>query len=457
MGRKKAIVLIFVFALFAFTGCQETKEPVDAVAGYPDDFMFVEVPNPLSGENKAYLLGSEQPPAIGQQFKDSNFNTLITQATDRGKIRHEYSRFDPFNSDQSMILLLNIDKGDNTVFKTDKMPYEKTENKVMMVDISEPRWDPDDPEVLWGLNELKIIRLNVETKERQVVKDFSEDEIIKSIIDEQTDIDTITMKDEGESSQDKRFWALALQCSREDQRIRYVFCWDGMLDKTLGFYEVPSGQAEIDWVGMSAKGTFVIIGSDEGEGKHAGLTIANRQLTEFHKLANATAHSDVGLDIEGNEVIVMKNNKTDYIDLIPLDFETEPVSNLEDYETSTIRRLIRLFYDSESKNGFNSGVHISCNFSGYCVVSTYIEPGVIEQNWLDRSIVLARLDSAKPSVFYLAKVYNTTQEYWEETQATITNDGSKVMWTSNWNQDVGQEKVFELQLDMPSDWTKKLE
>ena len=89
---------------------------------------------------------------------------------------------------------------------------------------------------------------------------------------------------------------------------------------------------------------------------------------------------------------------------------------------------------------------------GYCVVSTYIGPSINEQNWLDRTISLIRLNRNKPGVYYLAKVTNTTKAYWEGTQATITRDGAKVVWASNWNQNVGQEKIFLMQLDMHKHW-----
>jgi hypothetical protein len=161
----------------------------------------------------------------------------------------------------------------------------------------------------------------------------------------------------------------------------------------------------------------------------------------------------VGLDIEGNEIIVMQNNRTDYIDLLPLDWNTRPILESGGSYAGTNRiPLIRLFYDAQSAHGLNSGVHISCNVPGYCVVSTYISPEVPEQNWLDRAIVLVRLDRNNPRVFYLAKLYGTTGGYWEESHGTISTDGSKVVWASNWNQNVGSEQVFLMQLDMPAGW-----
>ncbi|MBN1620033.1 hypothetical protein JW890_04865, partial [candidate division WOR-3 bacterium] len=97
-------------------------------------------------------------------------------------------------------------------------------------------------------------------------------------------------------------------------------------------------------------------------------------------------------------------------------------------------------------------VHISCNYPGFAVISTTIEPSLPEQNWLDRTITLVRLDRQNPRVFYLSKLYNTTQAYWEETHAAIADDGSKIVWADNWSLNVGQERVFLMELIMPDGW-----
>ena len=55
-----------------------------------------------------------------------------------------------------------------------------------------------------------------------------------------------------------RYWALLLQGSRDDYRLRYLFTWDRVSDRVLGVYEL-SRDEEIDWVGMSWLGSFVII------------------------------------------------------------------------------------------------------------------------------------------------------------------------------------------------------
>ena len=125
--------------------------------------------------------------------------------------------------------------------------------------------------------------------------------------------------------------------------------------------------------------------------------------------------------------MVMQNTATDHIDLIPLDPKASPVASFNEYNGNTIRPLVRLFYSSDDPAGFSGGVHISCNVAGYCVVSTYYEPDAPERNWLDRTIILVKLDPNQPKAWHLAKVHNTTGAYWEETQASISRDGSRIV------------------------------
>jgi len=417
---------------------------------------LVRVPNPLSGRNPTYPLVVRSVPAVGKSFLDARFKTKLTRITQQTGLRHEYSRYDPFNRDQSRIVLIHPDSGDLRVYRTAGFPYDRKANLLKTLDMEQPRWDPSDANVLWGLKDHQILTVDFRTNRTTVVKDFRKDPAIGPILNAEGDLYRITTKDEGEASRDMRFWALCLQGSKEEYRLRYIFTWDRRTDRVLGVCKLAKGD-EVDWVGMSWLGKWVLIGADPGTGKVSGLMMADKGLARLHKLAHGTAHSDVGLDAQGNEVIVMQNSRTDHIDLIPIDWRTTPVRDADDaYAGTNHVRLVRLFYASDSPVGFGGGVHLSCNAPGWCVISTYTEPKVKERNWLDRTIVLARLDPRRPQVYYLAKVHGTQGAYWEETHATITNDGAKVIWASNWNQDVGKGKVFLMQLDMPANWQARL-
>lgn len=441
----------------------ENKIHMESCPEYQQDFSFVEVTDPLAEQNTPYPLTEQPFPAVGECSVDPAFGTHIQRVTAIDGIngRHEYSRFDAFNIDQSMILLVT-DEGTQKVYRTKNLPYNQPSNLVMEIEASEPRWDPINPLVIWAFNDFQILKINVDKNTFNVIKDFTQDPVLGNLITSSAAY-RITSMDEGESSLDKRFWALALQGDEsKDYHYLRLFTWDAMEDKILGIYpadrDLKKNETDIDWISMSPLGNWALIGAlDSNQGEIIGLTLADKALTQFHRLDYTTAHADIGLDCRGQEVAVMQNTQKDTIDMIPLDL----ISNTSfDYDGAeqVIEHipLIRLNYNSESSNGLNSGIHISCNVPCYCVVSPNIAPDLPAQNWLDRSLVLVKLDPERPRVYYLAKIHNTTSEeprvYWDETQASISRDGARIIWAENWGQNIGKAKIFLMEMEMPENW-----
>lgn len=418
---------------------------------------FVSVPDARSPENPRFPLVAANPPPPGGVVVDSRLGTSQQRVVAAEGVRHEYSRHDPFSKDGKFILLMELTKGRWNCYRTDKKPYDQKSNLVQTLEVEEPRWDAGDPGLIWAAQEFRIMQIRVPNEMTTAVKDFRNDAVIGPILKKEPDLYRITMKDEGEASLDRRYWAFILQGTKEDYRARYLFVWDRSEDRVVGLRALTNAQSHIDWVGMSPLGNWVLIGCDSDNGAPlAGLVMADRALKTFQPLHYSTGHADVGLDTKGGEVIVMQNAQTDYIDLIPLEPAVKPIPPNGGYEGSGHIPLVRLFYSSDSPIGLNSGVHISCNFAGWCVVSTSIGPDLKEQNWLDRTIALVRLDRNQPRTYYLAKVYGTCGAYWEETHAAISADGSRVVWATNWGKEIGKEKVWAVELDMPVGWTGTL-
>ncbi len=455
-SKVLSLVLLLVFLAL----------PVGGLAlVYPPNYRFIQVPDPLAANNPAYPLIPRPIPNPGQSFFDLRFGTVQTRITQSAAVRHEYSRFDPFNCNQSRLLLMEITSAEWRVYRTTTLPYDQPGNLVRTINnLAEMRWDPNDPAILWGFRDFIIIKLNVENGQETLVKNFATDPAISPLLAANPFIYRITSMDEGESSRDKRFWALSLQDGDDSAHPewsyvhKYLFTWDRLQDKVLGTYQLSLAQGQnLDWVGMSPLGNWAVIGgqSEQGVPPAWGLMMASKDFAVLHQLSPDTAHADVGLDTQGREVIVMQNSHTDYVDLIPLDLGAKPVNSLADYNNNIIKPLVILYYNSESPIGLNSGVHISCNYPGYCLISTNIPPNQPEKNWLDRCIILVRLDRNKPQSVYLAKIYNTTAQYWEETHASISNDGAKIIWVDNWGQSFPEPQAPQLtltQLDMPPHW-----
>src|SRR4030042_971096 len=76
------------------------------------DGQPIAVLNPLSGENPVYRQLSQPLPDVGKPFRGSRFGARITRVTRQPGLRHEYARFEPFNTDQSMTLLLVPSRGE---------------------------------------------------------------------------------------------------------------------------------------------------------------------------------------------------------------------------------------------------------------------------------------------------------------------------------------------------------
>jgi hypothetical protein len=131
--KKISFYIIFIMIVCALCGlpfmvsCTGDDDDNDnndvSNDSYPDDFMFIEVPDPLADDNPSYLLWSMDEPAVGQSFTDHHFHTIIKRVSDRSTIRHEYSRYDPYNCDQSLIVLQDTDQGDYMVYRTDADNY----------------------------------------------------------------------------------------------------------------------------------------------------------------------------------------------------------------------------------------------------------------------------------------------------------------------------------------------
>lgn len=417
-----------------------------ATAGAAFAAPLVPVPDPLAEVNPR-LAGAPLPvPQPGASYVDPVFGTRVTRVTraslDNG--RHEYSRFDPLNADRSLVILGPERRG---IYRTSHLPWNGRPPVRELGDFDEPRWDPKDPRTLWFTREKRLLRLDVATGKETLVKDFARDPRLKAALADPKAW-RITMKDEGEPSQDFRWWAFFVQGGEAvDYRMLHMFTWDRGTGAVLGHTPIAPDERELDWIGMSSLGNRVLIGGlhDNG-GRLQGLTMADRELTRFHRLDYTTAHSDVGLDVRGAEVVVMQNTRTDHVDLIPLSWQTRPIlENGGSYDGTGRTPLVRLFASDESPHGLVSGVHLSANRAGWCVVSTHLEYADAGRNWLDNVLLLVRLDQGPPHAWYLAQVFSTRGDYWDESHATLSRDGSSVLWATNW----GGRGVFLMQVDVP--------
>jgi len=318
-NRIHIIIITVLLSLFALGATAGTGRR------YPGDFTFVKVPDPLSGDNPRLVKETPGEPKPGETWRDPVFGTILTRVTrasgDNG--RHEYSRFDPVNADGTLIMLGPEKWG---VYRTSTIPYNGREPVCRLDDCEEPRWDPVKPHVIWFTFQKALYHLHVLTGKKTLVRDFAREPALQSIMKD-TRAWRITMRDEGEASRDNRYWVFAVQGGESvEYRLLYLFTWDRISAVIPGIMTIAEKESDLDWVGMSPLGNWVLLGGSETNGgRLRGMTIADPSLKRFHRIDYSTAHSDTALDTEGREVLVMQNVRTDYIDMIPLSWETKPI------------------------------------------------------------------------------------------------------------------------------------
>jgi hypothetical protein len=177
-----------------------------------------------------------------------------------------------------------------------------------------------------------------------------------------------------------------------------------------------------------------------GDDAHpCGLMVYDRDLTDGRSLLRIIGHYDAALDAQGREVIVYQDIDEDSISL--LDLATGEVASLwpVDFSHTSI------------------GLHFSgCAFArpGWALVSTHDgDPGAY--TWMDDQVFAVELRPGGRMV-RLAHTHSLVDEsqehdYWAEPHASVNQDFTRILFTSNWGRS-GTEEVEMFLIELPLDW-----
>ena len=389
-----------------------------------------------------------EPPAR-VPFRDPTFGTCTVRVTDRtadlspedtsAGLKNEYSRVQSFNADGSRLLVRGIEA---TWYLYDAATLHPLGQVPVEID---PRWDADDPNLLYYPSETRLMAYDVATGEQRVVHDFAADFPGQSLA-------AVWTRYEGSPSLDSRFWGLMA----EDQDwlpVAFVV-YDRETDQVAirDLRGVPGVEEDVDHVTMSPLGTYLLASFDRycetgqlGDDAHpCGLMVYDRSLAHGRSLLRIIGHYDTALDEQGREVIVYQDIDTDSISMLdlgsgeviplwPIDFSHTPI-----------------------------GLHFSgCAFRqpGWVLVSTYSGGTPTHFTWMDNAVFAVEL---KPGgrVVRLAHTHsivdqNQEHDYWAEPHASANQDFTRVLFTSNWGRS-GTEEVETFLISLPPGWIAQL-
>ena len=417
--------------------------------------LFFSASNGLSQEyvmgKDFYPIPSLPRPAKAVEFLDPNFNIRIVRVTDKeidGIDRDdfvmipEYSRSSPENADGSL-LLLTFKEGllylyDARTFKLIRCLSEYYGGKIPInVDGgSEARWDSKDPNIFYYVFGMGFYKYNVALDEITLLHDFTQ---------EFPDGWLIQNDGEGEPSWDCRYWAFSIRGKPPEfpnwekfAIVTYDMKQDrivGRMDdaRKLGF---PRKYWPHNTVSISPYGDRVLVEWDEGYEGFSSVSYA-LDFTDPVPLGR-DGHSDMAIDMEGNQVHVIKDDQYDWITMI-------------DMRTGKRTNLLKLPMTGSWESEPN--IHISGNNyarPGWVVIST---SWGARNKWAHYQIFMLELKS-NPRIWRIASTHGVrrTDYYWTETKATINLQGSKIWWGSNW----GGQWVDTYQANLPLNWWSDL-
>ena len=456
MKKQNFIIVLLFLGLSACTAFTEAiNEPVELSPATP---VALNSPAParttrLCPEPYPPLVaGLEvlQPPKLSepaarQPFRDPVFGTCLVRVTDRHSdltadapaegLKNEYSRVQSFNADSSRILVRSLEAN---WYLYDANSLQVLARLPLSV---EPRWDAANPDLIYHIDETRLLSYRISTGEQAVLYDFAADFSDETLA-------AVWTRYEGSPSAGTRYWGLMAQ--NEDWETIAFLVFDRQEGRVIARMAVTSDK-EIDSVTISPSGNYFLAyfdycerGSVGSGAKPCGLMVYERNFTNPRGLLRIIGHSDIALDAQGREVLVYQDIDTDTISMLdlasgqitplfPIDFSHTPI-----------------------------GLHFSgraLGVPGWALVSTYSGGYPDAFTWMDNQVFAIEL---KPGgrVVRLAHTHsivdeNQEHDYWAEPHASASPDFRYVLFTSNWERS-GSGEVEMYLIELPSEWWKNL-
>jgi len=345
-------------------------------------------------------------PLKGAAWSDPVHGTCGIRVTDHaneppsGFARHDYSRRQAFNADNSY-LVVNAQNGFWHLYDANTMAFIRTLSGP--AGDAEIQWHPTDPKSLYYFDTyggMTLRRLNVDTNTSTVAASFSGKL-------PWADVARVWTKSEGSPSADGRYWCLMAETS--NFTIRGVFVYDLQTQTVVG---TRSLSARPDHVSMSASGRWCVVSHLSGQG---GTVAWDRSFTTSRQLHHTSEHSDLALNAQGQDIYVA------------LDYQ----SNAGDFFMHNIDTNTRTVLFTTYLQGTATAYHVSGQAfakPGWALVSTYASGS--PNQWLHNKLFAVEL---KPNgrILNIGHHQSRFNGYWTEPQATVNRDFTRIVWASN--------------------------
>ncbi len=356
-----------------------------------------------------------QPAYLGS-FQDPQFKTTITRIAEfnqkrasvtwGNRVRHHYSKTQPWNADMSLLLIHNDTDQGATIARTPRyLLLDGGDYRFLFgLDFApwEYRWHPTDPDLLYYLFQNRVATYNVRTRRHTLIRQFDEYPATNG---------AITLLYEGNVSHDGNWVALLAPVSQNYE----IFPLDlrtGEKHPALVVPRTQPGGHDLDWASISPSGDYLVLQWDDT------LTeVYTRDLVKVRALPTNISHYDMtiedGLDIAvGVRKPSASGAPSGPVVKVPLAAGAATVINSRGFASHTSARNLR-------RPGWA--------FSSYSTTWS-------ETSWAPYySEVVAIKTDGSGAVQRLGHFRNNKTDYYAENQPVPSPDGQRVIFASNWN------------------------
>ncbi len=371
-------------------------------------------------------------PSAGATFADPKFGTSVRRLTDaRGggiaSIVPQYSKRQAWNADQSFLLLFT---GDGTGRLYDGTTYEflKPLDDVGGEDVF---WHPTNPDLLYFSFGNTLFSYDVVMQSPTAVRTFG-------------GYTWINTRGEGNMSLDGRYYAFVGQTYDTDTHFKDIVVYDLVLDSIVSKMALPTMLSDFDWASISPLGNYVVIDYATADtGRYQGIEVYDRNLDFIWQKGLGAGHSDLAVDANGDEVLIMAYYDADLNSGFVKKFRlTDGVAT----------SLLELSPDFD--------LHISCRNDSrreWCFISTFDAEGRLTDDslsWLpfedeifalkmDGSGDVQRIAHHHSRRFSAITPDRDDSNYWAEPHATVSRDGTRMIFGSNWREDIASDSSVD--------------
>lgn len=390
-------------------------------------------------DNKPVFMQDFAKPKVNIPFTDPKFGTSIKRISDAAKSKNDgiipdYSKRQAWNADESKMLLR---AGDGEVLLCDGSSCQliKTLQGVAGEDIF---WHPINPDLIYYSADSILYSYNTITDEASSLFTF-------------TDYTWANTRGEGNMSLDGHYYAVAGQ--------KYNYATGEVVFKDLLVFDMFTNQiiskksltrdsmSGFDWVSISPMGNYVVVDyADEETGRYHGVEVYDRNFNFIWQKPLGAGHSDLGIDSNGDEILVM-----DIYDA-EKNITTFKKFRLSDGRTTELLSISPLFDQHISLRNFND--------TGWCLISTFDYTGRLKDDslsWLafedeifklklDGSGEVQRLAHHHSRRFSPSTPDSDNSVYWAEPHATSSINGDRILFASNWRQNISKQNSIDVYL-----------